>query len=199
MVGAAVERDHAGTAEVEASIQRLFTYAAWADKYDGHAKSVPIRGIALAMNEPVGVIGAFLPDEAPLLGLVSVMAPAIALCVIASLGLLLSLFNVAYAFMEHPIDPNAPEFVQAMQKGSQGTTAAIIQSCFVVVNLLILSGAIQMMRFRTWGLALTASILAMVNFGTFCCIPGLPIGIWTLVILLTPEVRAAFQAVSNQH
>lgn len=128
-----------------------------------------------------------------------VTAPAIALCVIASLGLLLSLFNVAYAFMEHPIDPNAPEFVQAMQKGSQGTTAAIIQSCFVAVNLLILSGAIQMMRFRTWGLALTASILAMVNFGTFCCIPGLPIGIWTLVILLTPEVRAAFQAVASQH
>ncbi|WP_136645309.1 aldehyde dehydrogenase family protein [Tabrizicola sp. YIM 78059] len=68
-----------GEAEVDASIQRLFTYAAWADKYDGAAKSVPIRGIALAMNEPVGVIGALLPDEAPLLGLVSVMAPAIAM------------------------------------------------------------------------------------------------------------------------
>ena len=68
-----------GEQEVEASIQRLFTYAAWADKYDGAAKSVPIRGIALAMNEPVGVIGALLPDECPLLGLVSVMAPAIAM------------------------------------------------------------------------------------------------------------------------
>jgi aldehyde dehydrogenase (NAD+) len=68
-----------GQAEVDASIQRLFTYAAWADKYDGAAKSVPIRGIALAMNEPVGVIGALLPDECPLLGLISVMAPAIAM------------------------------------------------------------------------------------------------------------------------
>ncbi len=68
-----------GQAEVDASIQRLFTYAAWADKYDGAAKSVPIRGIALAMNEPVGVIGALLPDECPLLGLVSTMAPAIAM------------------------------------------------------------------------------------------------------------------------
>jgi len=68
-----------GTHEVEASIQRLFTYAAWADKYDGAAKSVPIRGLALAMNEPVGVIGAILPDEAPLLGLVSALAPAIAM------------------------------------------------------------------------------------------------------------------------
>ena len=68
-----------GAAEVEASISRLFTYAAWADKYDGAAKSVPIRGIALAMHEPCGVIGALAPDEVPLLGLISVMAPAIAM------------------------------------------------------------------------------------------------------------------------
>ncbi len=68
-----------GAAEVEASIQRLFTYAAWSDKYDGQAKSVPIRGIALAMNEPVGVIGAICADEAPLLGMISVMAPAVAM------------------------------------------------------------------------------------------------------------------------
>ena len=68
-----------GAAEVEASISRLFTYAAWADKYDGAAKSVPIRGVALAMNEPCGVIGAIAPDEVPLLGLISVMAPAIAM------------------------------------------------------------------------------------------------------------------------
>ncbi|OYW41417.1 MAG: hypothetical protein B7Z38_07375 [Rhodobacterales bacterium 12-64-8] len=68
-----------GAAEVDASIQRLFTYAAWADKYDGSAKSVPIRGIALAMNEPTGVIGALCPDEAPLLGPLSLMAPAIAM------------------------------------------------------------------------------------------------------------------------
>ena len=68
-----------GDAEVDACIQRLFTYAAWADKYDGAAKSVPIRGIALAMNEPCGVIGMICPDEAPLLGFISMMAPAIAM------------------------------------------------------------------------------------------------------------------------
>lgn len=68
-----------GTDEVEASIQRLFTYAAWADKYDGAVKSVPLRGVAIAMNEPCGVIGALCADEAPLLGLISVMAPAIAM------------------------------------------------------------------------------------------------------------------------
>lgn len=68
-----------GSAEVEASIQRLFTYAAWADTYDGAARAVPIRGTALAMRRPVGLIGALCADEAPLLGLVGVMAPAIAM------------------------------------------------------------------------------------------------------------------------
>ena len=65
--------------EVELSIDRLFTYAAWADKYDGAAHGAPIRGIALAMNEPVGAIGIICPDEAPLLGLVSLVAPALAM------------------------------------------------------------------------------------------------------------------------
>ncbi len=68
-----------GAKEVETSIQRLFSAAAWADKYDGQVHGVPIRGVALAMKEPTGVIGALCADEAPLLGLVSVMAPAIAM------------------------------------------------------------------------------------------------------------------------
>jgi aldehyde dehydrogenase (NAD+) len=68
-----------GVEEVDASIARLFTYAAWADKFDGAVKSVPLRGVALAMHEPCGVIGAICADEAPLLGLISLMAPAIAM------------------------------------------------------------------------------------------------------------------------
>lgn len=66
-------------AEVSAAIDRLFTYAAWADKYDGAVKPVPIRGVALAMPEPVGVIGAFAPDDAPLLGAVSILGAALAM------------------------------------------------------------------------------------------------------------------------
>ncbi len=64
--------------EVDASISRLFTYAAWADKWDGAVHNVPIRGVALAMNEPIGVLGLACPEAFPLLGLVSLVAPAIA-------------------------------------------------------------------------------------------------------------------------
>lgn len=66
------------TREVEASISRLFTYAGWADKFDGAVHDVPIRGVALAMHEPIGVVGITCPDPYPLLGLISLAAPLLA-------------------------------------------------------------------------------------------------------------------------
>ncbi|HWJ22847.1 MAG TPA: aldehyde dehydrogenase family protein, partial [Gemmatimonadaceae bacterium] len=68
-----------GRAEVDAAISRLFTYAAWADKFDGAVHNVPIRGVALAMHEPIGVVGVAAPNEAPLLGFVSAVAPLVAM------------------------------------------------------------------------------------------------------------------------
>ena len=64
--------------EVELAIRRLFTYAAWADKFGGTVQETTLRGVTIAVNEPVGVIGIACPDEAPLLSFVSLMAPAIA-------------------------------------------------------------------------------------------------------------------------
>ncbi|HEY3219252.1 MAG TPA: aldehyde dehydrogenase family protein [Gemmatimonadales bacterium] len=67
-----------GREEVDASVARLFTYAAWADKWDGAVHHTPIRGVTLAMNEPVGVLGIAAPDDSPLLGFVSLVGPAVA-------------------------------------------------------------------------------------------------------------------------
>ncbi|MBF6614839.1 MAG: aldehyde dehydrogenase family protein [Chloroflexi bacterium] len=63
--------------EVEASIERLFTYAAWADKYDGAVHRTPSRNVTLAMPEPIGAVALVCPEEHPLLGFVSLVAPAI--------------------------------------------------------------------------------------------------------------------------
>ncbi len=65
--------------EVETTISRLFSYAAWADKYEGVVHRPPLRGVVLAMHEPIGVIGMACPDEYPLLGFISLVAPAIAM------------------------------------------------------------------------------------------------------------------------
>ncbi|WP_321857593.1 aldehyde dehydrogenase family protein [Paraburkholderia tropica] len=69
----------AATREVDAAIDRLFSYAAWADKFDGAVHTPPLRGVALAMHEALGVIGIACPDEAPLLAFVSLVAPALAM------------------------------------------------------------------------------------------------------------------------
>jgi aldehyde dehydrogenase (NAD+) len=64
--------------EVTMTVERLFYYAAWADKNDGHVHHTPFRNVTLAMPEPYGVIGMVCPVESPLLSLISLVAPAIA-------------------------------------------------------------------------------------------------------------------------
>src|SRR5579859_695056 len=76
MTGQALEE---AREEVATAITRLFTYAAWADKYDGLVHHTPIRDVTLAMPEPIGVIGIACPDDCPLLGFISLVAPAIAM------------------------------------------------------------------------------------------------------------------------
>jgi aldehyde dehydrogenase (NAD+) len=66
------------TAEVNAGIERIFSYAAWADKFDGAVHNPPFRSIAIAMNEPIGTVGVVCPQDAPLLGLLSLVLPVIA-------------------------------------------------------------------------------------------------------------------------
>jgi aldehyde dehydrogenase (NAD+) len=64
--------------ETELSIQRIFSYAAWADKYEGVVHHPPGRNITIAMPEAVGAIAILAPSEAPMLGLLSLVLPAIA-------------------------------------------------------------------------------------------------------------------------
>src|SRR5271154_6738919 len=64
--------------EVSLSIERIFTYAAWADKYEGTIHNPPFRNVTLAIQEPIGTIGILCPQEAPLLGFVSTVMPALA-------------------------------------------------------------------------------------------------------------------------
>ena len=76
---AAVVGDKQAAAEVELGIQRIFSYAAWADKFDGAVHNPPFRNIAIAMNEAIGTVGVICPREAPLLGFLSVVMPALAM------------------------------------------------------------------------------------------------------------------------
>ncbi|MDC1038753.1 aldehyde dehydrogenase family protein [Candidatus Thioglobus sp.] len=66
-------------AEFDESISRLFSYAAWADKYDGAVHSAPYRGVTMALPEPVGILAQIAPENSPLISTISLIAPAIAM------------------------------------------------------------------------------------------------------------------------
>ena len=136
-------------------------------------------------------------DVGPLMERVrtKVMVPAIFIIVLASLGLLAGIFGAVNALVSDPppVDPDAPEMMRQFAQGQVGPVAAAMQAFFVVLNIGIILGGVFMLRFKMWPLALGASILSMLNFGNCCCVFGIPVGIWALVILLMPDVREAFR------
>ena len=75
---AAAVGEKQAAAEVDLGIERIFSYAAWADKFDGAVHNPPLRNVAIAMNEAIGTIGIICPGEAPLLGFLSLVMPTLA-------------------------------------------------------------------------------------------------------------------------
>lgn len=82
---AAVVGRRQASRELKLSVERLFAYAAWADKYEGVVHSPPYRNVSLAMNEPIGTVGVVCPESTPLLGFLSLVLPLVTAgnCVVA--------------------------------------------------------------------------------------------------------------------
>lgn len=92
--------------EVNASVDRLVYYAGWCDKYSALFSSVNPTASAhfnFSVHEPTGVVAAVAPEESPLLGLVSVLAPAIA-------G-----GNSVMVLVSHRFAPTAISFAEVVQ------------------------------------------------------------------------------------
>jgi predicted lysophospholipase L1 biosynthesis ABC-type transport system permease subunit len=86
---------------------------------------------------------------------------------------------------------SSEEQMAAMVSGGVGLFFGVIG---LIVAGIVGFGAMRMMQLRSWGLSLAVSILAMIPCISPCCLMGIPIGIWALVVLNKPEVRAAFTA-----
>jgi len=70
----------AAAREVAATVDRLIYYAGWADKYEqllGNVNPVASPHFNFTVTEPMGIVGILTPDDAPLLAVVSLFAPAI--------------------------------------------------------------------------------------------------------------------------
>ncbi len=127
-----------------------------------------------------------------------VVGPAIGLIVFAILGFLLQaaalVWRVGFAAMAASQMSgtwgNTPPPWAALFSGTLGIASSIIG---LLVSGLILLAGIKMQRVQNYGLAMAGSIIAMIPCVSPCCLIGLPIGIWAVVILSRPDVKAAFQ------
>ena len=122
-----------------------------------------------------------------------VKGPAIALMVVGAIGIVWSLFGILGNLLGFGMAGledigGDSQWVSMMSSGS-GILFSIIQ---LAVSAFVIWGALQMQNLRKYQISLGASIAAMLPCVGPCCLLGLPIGIWALVILMKPEVKAAF-------
>jgi hypothetical protein len=133
-----------------------------------------------------------------------VLAPAIALIVVGAVDALYAVVNMI-SHITGAAKPGAlpPELAdneflkrmfESMNEGSPAVGVAV-SLAMLAAGALIAFGGVHMLRLRSFGLAITGSILAMVPCLTClgCCGVGEGIGIWALVILLSADVKALFR------
>jgi hypothetical protein len=114
------------------------------------------------------------------------------------LGLLADVAQTAYVAVRIRFPPPAPvqppqNIFEELREHATGPEPLILGAVFAVVSILVIIAALRMLRLRSYGFAVAGTVLAMVNFVNCCCILGMPVGIWGLVVLSKPEIKSAFQ------
>lgn len=122
--------------------------------------------------------------------------PSIALMVTAGLCVFLSCIGFAGNIAQMggvgaPPNANQDQMAFLMFYGTFGIITGIVQ---LVVDGLIIYGALQMKDLKSYNWALASSIMAMIPCLGSCCVLTLPFGIWAVVVLQDIEVRQAFAA-----
>jgi GYF domain 2 len=127
----------------------------------------------------------------------AVSGPAIGLMVTAGLGvagglvgLVLTLARWGAAPEMPGMDPQLAHMIQVFAYGPLGIVTKIVG---LAISLFVLYGAIKMQKLAGYGFALAAAIVALIPCFSPCCLIGLPIGIWALVVLSKPEVKSQFE------
>jgi len=120
-----------------------------------------------------------------------VNGPAIGLIIAAVVGFLWQAFNLVlrFGFSALAARQSADQPWANMLSGTLGLIGAVIG---ILTTGIIIFGALKMKNLENYGLAVAASIIAMVPCISPCCLIGLPIGIWALIVLNKPEVKSAF-------
>lgn len=120
-----------------------------------------------------------------------VEGPATALLVMGIIGIVLWIMNIALQGLGAAAAPRG-----GMGGGEAGGVAcfyAVIGGFGIILDILIITGSQKMKGLESYGMAMTACILAMIPCNG-CCLLGLPFGIWGLVALNQPGVREGFRS-----
>jgi hypothetical protein len=126
-----------------------------------------------------------------------VKAPAIALIVLAVLYILLlvvdlvgRIFNLASGeipnFGNQNLDP------QALYIGA--VIGAVLSVVFIALQVVVIIGSLKMISLSNYRMAMTTAVLSVIPCVSGYCIIGIPFGIWALVLLKDPVVKAAFRS-----
>lgn len=167
----------------------------------------PVMGQAAA--EPFGQTSPFGAVDATEQARKAVQGPGIVFIVLGALTLIGSLYNLAKSFasrdanmaeMEKAISQLPPEAAQfgemlrSMMEFSTGPLGLFFGALGIAAAVILLMGGVRMRQLRSYGLAMTAAILSVVGclYGC-CCVATIPVGIWAIVVLMKPEVKAAFR------
>jgi GYF domain 2 len=122
-----------------------------------------------------------------------VKGPAIGLIITAILGALVQIVSlIRLLLMGGSMPMNSQMPGQAWVSMLSGPIGVVMGIIAILMSVVILLGALKMKKLENYGLAMTASILAMIPCFSPCCLIGLPIGIWAVVVLSKPEVKSAF-------
>ena len=137
-----------------------------------------------------------------------VSGPAIALMVVAVINIILAIlgllqhilimsgvFDIAEMQKQMQDAGMEQEFIDIMTQSmlAQGPMGIVTNALTLICGIIIFVGAMKMKNLTSYGMAMTASIVSMIPCVSCCCI-GLPIGIWSLVILNDMHVKNAFRA-----
>ncbi len=125
-----------------------------------------------------------------------VSGPSIGLLVTGIIGGVFSIIGLFMSFLGTSISSLMADRFEGfderyveLYEGAAGIASAFIG---ILVAALIIYAALKMKELNQYGLCMAASILAMIPCISPCCIIGLPIGIWCLIVLTKPEVKSAF-------
>jgi hypothetical protein len=121
-----------------------------------------------------------------------VNGPALALIIFAVLGFLLQATSLLFRLVGTSLLAANRLPNQAWLSMFSGTMGILFSVVGILVSGLILYGGLNMRKLENYGLVMAASVLAMIPCLSPCCLLGLPIGIWALVVLAKPEIKGAF-------